>query len=153
MWEIAGHPEFFSYFEKKTGISAEDVNIRLVGMIDDKSILDHFEKADLFIHPSIMDNSPHAICEAQLIGLPVLSSNVGGIPQLIEDGKTGFLYPYNEPHTLAFLIGNIFEDHDLLTQISENSRTMAHIRHDPDAIAGAMFQAYEEIIKDHGDRR
>ena len=153
VWEIAGHPEFFSYFEKKTGISAEDVNIRLVGMIDDKSILDHFEKADLFIHPSIMDNSPHAICEAQLIGLPVLSSNVGGIPQLIEDGKTGFLYPYNEPHTLAFLIGNIFEDHDLLTQISENSRTMAHIRHDPDAIAGAMFQAYEEIIKDHGDRR
>jgi len=152
VWEIAGHPEFFSYFEKKTGISAEEVNIRLVGMLDDKSILNHFEKSDLFIHPSILDNSPHTICEAQLVGVPVLSSNVGGVPQLIEDGKTGFLYPYNEPHTLAFLIANIFKDHDLLTQISENSRTMAHIRHDPDAIAADLFKAYQTIIADHGDK-
>ena len=130
-WRVAGLREFFPYFEQRSGIRCEEVGIELLGMIDGEKIIEELKRADLFIHPSIMDNSPHAICEAQLIGCPVIASNVGGVPDLVKDGETGFLYPYNEPHTLAFLIANLVRDGELLTKISENEVAVSRERHDP----------------------
>ena len=148
-WRVAGSKDFFPTFEKRTGISHEDVGIRLLGMIGSAEIIEEMKSADLFIHPSIMDNSPHAVCEAQLIGLPVIASNVGGVPDLVEKGKTGFLYPYNEPHTLAFLIANVYPDEEKLTAISKTAVKTARERHDPERIALTLFQTYQSIIKDY----
>ena len=148
-WRVAGSKDFFPAFEKRTGISHEDVGIRLLGMITGEEIIEEMKAADLFIHPSIMDNSPHAVCEAQLIGTPVIASNVGGVKDLVEDETTGFLYPYNEPHTLAFLIANIHADREKLTLVSKNAEKAARERHDPERIALSLFQTYQSIIKDY----
>ncbi len=148
-WRVAGSRDFFPAFEERTGISHENVGIRLLGMIGSAEIIEEMKSADLFIHPSIMDNSPHAVCEAQLIGLPVIASNVGGVPDLVEKGKTGFLYPYNEPHTLAFLIANVYPDEEKLTAISKTAVKTARERHDPESIALTLFQTYQSIIKDY----
>ena len=148
-WRVAGHMEFFPRFEKRTGIRHEDVGVELLGMISCGQIVRELTNADLFIHPSIMDNSPHAVCEAQLVGCPVIASNVGGVPDLVEDGVTGFLYPYNEPHTLAFRIADLYRDEPLLTRISEAAVQTARARHDPEQIAHAMLCAYESILEDY----
>ena len=123
------------------------MGIELLGMIGSEEIIEEMRSADLFVHPSIMDNSPNTVCEAQLIGCPVIASNVGGLPDLVENGKTGFLYPYNEPHTLAFMIANLRGDKKLLSEISKNEVTEARRRHDPQMIAEVMFRAYETIVK------
>jgi len=149
-WRVAGHSEFFPYFEQRTGIRHEDVNITLIGMIGSGEIIEELKNADFFVHPSIMDNSPHAVCEAQLVGCPVLASNVGGIPDLVKDGETGFLYPYNEPHTLAFLIANLLHEKQMLSEISGKEVLTARTRHDPERIAGLMLQAYETIAEEYG---
>ena len=152
VWRVAGSKEFFPKFEELTGICRDDVNVELIGMIENSQIIDEMRKADLFIHPSIMDNSPLAVCEAQLIGCPVIASNVGGVPDLVRDGETGFLYPYNEPHTLAFLIGNCIRMEDKLKSISRNETETAMRRHDPDRITKALYSAYQDIIDDYGQR-
>lgn len=95
-----------------------------------------------------MDNSSNAICEAQLIGCPVIASNVGGTAQLVEDGVTGFLYPYHEPHTLAFLIGHLYREEGVLTRISQNETALARQRHDPKLVAEAVLHTYASVIKD-----
>lgn len=153
VWRVAGHRDFFPKFELRTGIRHEEVNIELLGMIGGREIIDELKSADFFVHPSIMDNSPHAVCEAQLIGCPVIASNVGGVPDLVEDGKTGFLYPYNEPHTLAFLIANLYREKELLSRISLNEVREAGNRHDPQMIARVMLEAYQSIIADYGHGR
>ena len=145
VWKVAGNREYFSMFEKRTGIRSEDVNVEPIGNVDDPEIIEELSKADFFIHPSIMDNSPHALCEAQLIGCPVIASNVGGIPQLVSDGETGWLYPYNEPHTLAFLIGNLREEKSLIEEVSRRETEMARERHDPKKITGELINVYERI--------
>ncbi len=147
-WKVAGHRDFFPRFEQRTGIRCEDVGVQLLGMIGSREIIEELKAADLFIHPSIMDNSPHAICEAQLVGCPVIASNVGGVPDLVEDGETGFLYPYNEPHTLAFLIANLYKEGARLTGISRNEVRTARARHDPETIAETMLRAYETILEE-----
>ncbi len=150
-WRVAGHRDYFSYFEQRSGIRHEDVGIELLGMIGSREVISELKAADFFIHPSIMDNSPHAICEAQLIGCPVIASNVGGVPGLVEEGKTGFLYPYNEPHTLAFLIADLYKRKELLSDISEAEVRTARDRHDPKKIADLMFQSYTAIIEEYGN--
>ena len=151
-WRVAGSREFFPYFERRTGIQHQDVNVSLLGPIDTSRIIEELSSADFFIHPSIIDNSANAICEAQLIGCPVIASNVGGTAQLVEDGVTGFLYPYNEPHTLAFLIGNLYREEGVLTRISQNEAEMAHRRHDPKLVAEAVLHTYASVIKDWESR-
>lgn len=145
VWRVAGSREFFALFENRTGIRAEEVNVEPIGYIDDPAIIEELSKADFFIHPSIIDNSPHTVCEAQLIGCPVISSNVGGLPQLVSDGETGWLYPYNEPHTLAFLIGNLRGNKDLLEEVSHRETEIALKRHDPKRITGELIEVYERI--------
>ena len=146
-WRVAGHPSFFPPYEAWTGIDHRDVNVELLGWIGDRQIVEELCAADLFIHPSILDNSPHAVCEAQLIGCPVIASQVGGVPQLVEDGVTGWLYPYNEPHALAFLIADLYQNEELLSQVSKNEIEISHRRHDPAGIAKALLLAYEDVIR------
>lgn len=147
-WKVAGNRECFSMFERRTGIRSVDVNIEHLGNIDDAVIIEELSKADFFIHPSIIDNSPHSVCEAQLIGCPVIASDVGGLPQLVSDGETGWLYPYNEPHTLAFLIGNLRKEKELLEEVSRRETEMARERHDPKKITGELINVYERILRD-----
>ena len=152
-WRVAGDKESFRGFEQRTGIHHEEVNTVLLGLIGSGEIVDELKAADFFIHPSIMDNSPHAVCEAQLIGCPVIASNVGGVADLVEDGETGFLYPYNEPHTLAFTVANLLGEEKLLGEISEKEVRTARERHDPEKIAHLLVQAYQTITEAYKNGR
>lgn len=148
-WRIAGNKEFFEKMEKKTGIKSSDVGINLLGYILEEQIIKELQEATFFVHPSIIDNSPNSICEAQIIGCPVIASNVGGVGSLIKDGETGFLYPYNEPHTLAFRIIDLAKNGSLLTKVSKNSVQTAIARHDPTTVAETVWNVYHEIISDY----
>ena len=148
-WRVAGNPEAFSRFEKKVGVRHQDVNIQLLGMIDAETIAKELSQAHIYVHPAIIDNSPNSLCEAQVIGCPVVSANVGGIPQLVTDGETGILYPYNEPHTLAFIIMDLYGDKHKLSYLSQNEQKTACKRHDPSLIVDHITKCYTEIIRDY----
>ena len=149
VWMYTSDEERMSISEKLIGIKHDDVNIQLVGRLNATQIAEQLSDADFYVHPSIIDNSPNTVCEAQLIGVPVISTNAGGIPQLIEDGVTGFLYPYAEPHALAFKIMDLHGDKDLLTKVSDNEYEMAHNRHNPQKIASRLVDIYGQVISLH----
>ncbi|MCM1451595.1 MAG: glycosyltransferase [Clostridium sp.] len=145
-WRVSGDKEIFSVFEKTVGIRANDVGIKLLGFISADEVKHELLSSEMFVLPSIIDNSPNSLCEAQLIGTPVIASYVGGIPQLVEDGKTGFLFPYNEPYTLAFRILEMHTSPGALMQLSLNERNIAKERHDPKKLADRLIEVYSEII-------
>ena len=152
-WRVTGEASEFAEAEKRSGLRHDQVNVNLIGTIDAPQLVSELMEATLFVHPSLIDNSPNAVCEAQLIGCPVVASIVGGVPQLVEHGQTGFLYPYNEPHTLAFLIGNIFADGPLLNQVSSNEVACATKRHNPKLIADNVSSVYRAVIDDYRNLR
>lgn len=148
-WRVAGSKDSFKFFESLLSLRHEDLNIKLLGYINPVQIVDELSDADAYVHTAIIDNSPNSLCEAQLIGCPVVSTNVGGIPQLIENGGTGILYPFNEPHTLAFTLMNIFGDKDLLEKLSANELKVSHARHDELKVVERLSFIYQEIINLH----
>ena len=67
-------------------------------------------QADVFVLPSRSEAFPNSIIEAMASGLPVVASNVGGIPELVEDGRTGHLVPPGDPKALAAALTRLLDD-------------------------------------------
>lgn len=147
-WNYTSSKEAMAFFEKLNGIRCADVNIKLIGRLKADQIAKELSEADFYIHPAIIDNSPNTVCEAQLIGTPVIATNVGGIPQLVENGHTGWLYPYSEPHALVFKIMNLYKQKALLQHVSDNEYKLSHERHNPEAIVKTLDSIYKEVIND-----
>lgn len=148
-WFYTSNEYTLSFFENVVGIKHDDVNIKLIGRLNASEIATQLADADFYVHPAIIDNSPNTVCEAQLIGTPIISTNAGGIPSLIEDGKTGFLYPYSEPHSLAFSIMNLAGNQKLLENISKSERIVAAERHNPEKIAKQVMTIYHDVCIDY----
>lgn len=145
-WRVSGNKDIFADFEFSTGIAAADVGVKLLGFIDAEQVVDELLNAEMYVLPSIMDNSPNSLCEAQLIGTPVIASYVGGLPQMVENGETGILYPYNEPYALAFKIMDLHNSPERQIYLSENERLKARDRHNPELLACRLENIYSTII-------
>jgi glycosyltransferase involved in cell wall biosynthesis len=97
-------------------------NVRYAGKKygDEKS--KEFSKADIFVHPTLEDCFPLVILEAMQYSLPVVSTYEGGIPELVEDGKTGFLVPKNNVVALAEKLIVLINSKNLRVQMGKAGR-------------------------------
>ena len=87
-----------------------------------KEIKDELLHSTVYVHPSYIDNSPNSVCEAQILGCTCISTDVGGTSSIVEEGKTGFLVPSNDPYKLASLVESLYHNEKLNIQIGENSK-------------------------------
>ena len=101
----------------------------------------------MFICPSSIENSPNSLGEAQLLGVPTIASYVGGVPDMINHGKTGLLYRFEEIEMLAECIRRIFTDTTLAMNLSENGIKAAKKRHHQKENLNRMIEIYQLIIK------
>lgn len=146
-WQVYGVRDI-RFFEKKYGIRAKDAGVRIMGSVGKEALADALCAASCYVHPSYIDNSPNSLCEAQIIGVPVLATYVGGIPTLVDNNRTGILFPANAPYDLAATIKNLVEDEQLLNMLSQNERKAALERHNPEAIKTTLLDIYNSIISE-----
>ena len=144
-WRVFGAKEI-RFHEWKVKIKASEVNVRLMGTVSEARLRDELLDADIFIHPSYIDNSPNSICEAQYLGVPVISTNVGGIGSLVKHHETGFLVPSNDPYSMASYILLVINDKDLSASLGRNAREAALVRHSPKQILNDLLTVYNKII-------
>jgi len=84
-----------------------------------------YREADIFVFPSRADFSPLAVCEAMASGLPVLSTDVGGLGEITEDGRSGFIVPVDDEESLANRLRQLVEDPDLRIHMGRAARKRA----------------------------
>lgn len=144
-WDVYGISEY-RLWEKLLKIKSSDVNVNLNGIASAKTLVNVLQNADVFVHPSYIDNSPNSVCEAQMLGVPVVSTNVGGISSLIEDGKTGLLVPANDPYSMASRVAELKQNKEMAEKIGANARATAAERHNVAAIVKRNIEIYKYII-------
>lgn len=77
---------------------------------------------DIFLNTSKIDNTPVSVVEAMAMGLPVVSTKVGGIPYLIKEGETGILVAPNNAEAIALAIESLVENRTSAKEISRQAR-------------------------------
>lgn len=120
-------------------------HVRFVGRLQSDKMCARFLKTHVFLCPSAIENSPNSVGEAMLLGVPVVSANVGGVHNLVDDGKDGFLYPKDKPKRLKDSILRIFEDDKLAISLSSNAKAHALRTHDPETNYRRLLDIYHAI--------
>lgn len=122
-------------------------HITFLGALSGQQMAEEYQKAHLFVCPSSIENSSNSVCEAQILGVPVIASYVGGMMDLLQKGEAGLLYRYEEVEMLAQAICKVFADDTFALQLSENEKEVAQQRHDRMLIAHTLYNIYREIAQ------
>lgn len=96
--------------------------IHFPGWIKDKEKSSYLEQSDVLILPSYSEGMPVSILESKDYGLPVIASNVGAIPDIVQNGKNGFIIEPGDVESLANKMQIYIEDSELLQNHSQSSR-------------------------------
>lgn len=121
-------------------------NVIFTGPLDEREMCKRYLKANVFVCPSSIENSPNSLGEAMLLGLPCVSSSVGGVTDMIKDKKEGFIYQADAPYMLAYYICEIFKSKALTNEISKNARLRALKTHDRILNNENLIKIYKEIL-------
>ena len=103
----------------------------------------------MYVHTAYVENSPNSICEAQCLGLPVVSTNVGGIASLVRQDVDGILVAANDPWQMTDAILELYKDQDRLRRYSESSRAFALSRHNDENIKKQLIDCYQAILQNN----
>lgn len=115
-------------------------------------ITELFRRADVFVLPSRGDCTPLAVAEALACGLPVVTTPIGGMPELVRHGENGLLVPPADPQQLARALSVLVDQPDTRRWFGENSRRLAEAEHDVDKNCRRIFALMATIAASRSPR-
>ena len=148
-WNVAGKMQknIQNIVERKEGARFTDCHVKILGFIGHDQLKELLLASTLYVHTAYVENSPNSICEAQCVGLPVVSTNVGGISSLVEDGIDGILVPANDPWQMASAIISLSGAMSVLSEFSKASRAKALLRHNDENIKNQLLSCYSNVLQ------
>jgi glycosyltransferase involved in cell wall biosynthesis len=102
-----------------------DPAVQFPGFLDRDGKRRQGNAADIFINTNRIDNMPVAVLEAGAMGLPIVATAVGGVPDLLADGRDGVLVPDDDDAAMADAVLHLLKDPDLAGRLSRNGRRLA----------------------------
>ncbi|WP_195500725.1 glycosyltransferase [Bacteroides clarus] len=124
-------------------------NITILPKQDANGMIQQMKTANVFLSPSSIDNSPNAVGEATMIGIPIVTTPVGGVTSFMTDNTTALFGPAGDPYAIAYQIKRIFDSDELAINLSANAYQLALIRHDRVKIAEQYLNIYQTIINEN----
>ena len=99
--------------------------VKFIGKVPNEEVPEYMVASDVFVLPSLSESFGIVNLEAMASGLPIVATKVGGLPEVVKDGETGFLVEPRNPEQIAEKVLLIFEDDELRERISENNKKKA----------------------------
>lgn len=119
--------------------------VRFEGRLDRDAILKLYADADLMLNPSRVDNMPNSVIEALACGLPVVSTNVGGVPYIVEHEQTALLVPVDKPEAMAAAVLRLCREPDLGARLRSNGLRQVQAWGWP-AVRHQWLSVYRELV-------
>lgn len=120
-------------------------SVRFCGRLDRQGIARLLSEADISLNPSLADNMPVSVLESLASGVPVVSTRVGGIPDLLQDGVSALLVPPADPAALAQAAATLIEDAALRQRLREGGRAVVE-GCSWTAVGPRLAQCYERTL-------
>jgi glycosyltransferase involved in cell wall biosynthesis len=112
-------------FEQTVRALDLDGRVELAGLVPKAQVPTWLDRGDIFINTTNYDNTPVSVIEAMACGLCVVSTNVGGIPYLLEHERDALLVPPNDPRAMTDAVRRVLSEPGLAELLSRNARRKA----------------------------
>ena len=123
---VGSDPTGGRYVEQLKALASKlgvDKNIVFIGSVPNREMPSYYQKASVFLFASHGgDGIPRSILEAMACGVPVVATEIAGIPEAVKEGVTGFLVPPRNPQSIAEKTATILGDQDLRARLGNNAR-------------------------------
>jgi glycosyltransferase involved in cell wall biosynthesis len=149
-WRIAGIKDnslIVSICKSFLGPSFPKSNYKLLGSLDEESLVQELLAAHIYVMPSHIENSPNNLCEAMILGMPCIATNAGGTGSLLKDGEEGILIQDGDPWAMAGAIVELQKDSKKVLTLGLNARKRALNRHNKELVKSQYLRVYNSILQ------
>jgi glycosyltransferase involved in cell wall biosynthesis len=143
---MAGSGELRSQLEELTGQLGLTRSVSFLGAIEHRQVPELLRNVDIFVMPSIREEFGVAAVEAQAMEIPVISTRVGGVPEVVLDGETGILVEPGDSEQLAQAILALIENPALRRQMGKRGREHVLANYRWEDNAALMENLYQRIV-------
>ena len=143
---IGGGGSLFDRIDKELRSSNSRDRVNLTGFIPHQKVHDYLNELKLLVLPSYTEGIPGIVQEAMACGTPVLATPVGGIPDLVKDGETGFIMENNSPECIAENVIRALE-HPNLDEIVKNARKLIEDEYSYEVMVRKCRDSLNELMK------
>jgi glycosyltransferase involved in cell wall biosynthesis len=149
---IVGEGEQLAYLNKLSKSLGVSESVIFTGAIGPAEIPNAYSAADVFVLPSFFESFGITLIEAQAAGKPVIGTRVGGVPEALVDGETGFLVEPGDPKQLEIAIIRILSNKDLALKMGGKGKKFVEARFDIQSVVSYIVNAYEKLSDSTIDR-
>jgi len=121
-------------------------NIKYLGHVDQPILIQEYQKASIFVLPSLFEPFGIVLLEAMSCKTPVVATYVGGIPEIVKNGENGILVPRNNPLKLAEAIDYLLENEDVRIKFGEAGRKWVIENFSIEALIKKLCKIYEVVL-------
>ena len=139
----SGYVNYLKHLIKDLGVES---NVCYTGILDAEQMAERTATVNAVVIPSSIENAPNSLAEAEITGTPTIATFVGGNMDMLKHNEEGFLYCYNEPNMLAEYIKQVFDSDELAMKFSNNAKSTARKRHNPQLLEDTLMIIYNEVI-------
>jgi len=122
-------------------------NLTFLGFVNSEELPKYYSACDIFVLHSLYEQFGIVLVEAMACGKPVVSTKVGAIPEVVDDGKTGFLVEPKNPKQLAEAILKLANDERLRNRLGKEGRRKVEQKYDWNIIAEKYMNEYKQLIE------
>lgn len=126
--------------------------VHFTGRVDTADMPALYRNADIMLNPSLIDNMPNSVLEALASGALVVSTNVGGVPYVVEDGKTALLVPPADPAAMAQAVLRLAEQPALAEALRSAGRASV-AQYAWSSVKPRLLEVYRQALASKGGRR
>lgn len=148
VWVIAGvsgEEELIPIIEKSTKLKFSEQNVYFLGALNPEELKNEMLNSKCYVHTSHIENSPNSVCEAMLLGMPIVATFAGGTSSLINNNVDGLLVQDGDPHSMSGAIIELFENTKQAINMGENARKIALARHNHQIISDNLIEIYHSF--------
>jgi|GEM_PF-5151165 glycosyltransferase involved in cell wall biosynthesis len=138
-----GRIESYASTAKKLALSEK---IRFLGFMRHEDLFREYSAADMFVFPSRRESFGLVLAEAMALGLPIVSTLSGAIPEVVQDGENGILVPPDNPEELAKAVISLLDSPDKMDEMSRKGRERVELDFTWKKAAERVLNCYKELI-------
>ena len=137
------------------GALKEELKIHCTGLKIEKNVIFTGERSDIpeilsltdiFVLPSLREGLPLTILEAMACGKPVITTNVGGVPEVVKDGVSGILVPPEDPEAIHSAMNELLDDREKLKKMGHNGKRVFSESFDSKTMIGKIEDLYDSLM-------